>query len=160
MNGIAEKIEKVFDYSDCTDCFATAETIIDYLHPETGKTAINAMTLEEVRAERPEYATAERMSIEEYCKRKVMKQRTPIEWHETTEERFNEMLEVLPPILLDGDSFLVGEPFDHDAGNGRPRFSGFIFTANKFYASNRPMTCNEFKEERQKIAAGKATIAA
>ena len=46
-------------------------------------------------------------------------------WIETTEERYDEMLGVLPPAYWSSIGFLVGEPMDHNA-NGQPRFSAFV----------------------------------
>ncbi len=73
------------------------------------------------------------------------------------------MLEVLPPaaylpVAETGyfptvtHGFLVGEPWDHCAATGAPRFSAFIkrgYTGvkdsdAKFYEANRPMTRKEF----------------
>ena len=35
-------------------------------------------------------------------------------WKRTTEAKYDEMLEILPPALWTGLGFLVGEPLDHD----------------------------------------------
>ena len=53
--------------------------------------------------------------------------------------------------------FLVGEAWDHDAGNGQPRYTAYYkakgFSVEKgthvdiFMVSNRPMTRAEFRRE-------------
>ena len=42
------------------------------------------------------------------------------------EERYREMMECLPPAAYRRDGFLVGEPQDHDAETGEPRYEAFI----------------------------------
>jgi len=134
--------------TDCERCFASRErgTIIDVLHPTTGLTVCYGRNLANVREEYPD---AEEMSVEEFCVWKAERQRTPITWEPSTEERFEEMLCVLPPAAWDhgAGGFLVGEPYDHDAGNGQPRYQGFREFGGKYYQSSRPMTRAEFKNE-------------
>ncbi len=67
-----------------------------------------------------------------------------LEWTETTAEKYDEMLNVLPPAAWIGGGFLVGEPWDHDS-SGRPRFEAYIHTAGKHYVSSRPITVNELR---------------
>ena len=62
----------------------------------------------------------------------------------TTEEKYWEMLGVLPPAIMTGYGFLVGEPMDHNA-QGRPRFSCFMEYRGEFFESVAPMTIAEFK---------------
>lgn len=63
----------------------------------------------------------------------------------TTEAKYWEMLEVLPPAIMTGDGFLVGEPMDHNA-QGQPRFSAFFeYPRGTFYESVGPMTVAEFR---------------
>lgn len=52
---------------------------------------------------------------------------------EVTEERFDEMLCVLPPERMASNAFLVGEPVDHDRW-GSPRFDLFFRNAGRFYS--------------------------
>jgi hypothetical protein len=66
------------------------------------------------------------------------------EWVETTEERYYEMLGVLPPECWTSLGFLVGEPMDHD-NHGRPRFSAFIKMDGKFYEGKQAMTGVAFR---------------
>jgi hypothetical protein len=58
-----------------------------------------------------------------------------------------DMLNVLPPAIMLTNGFLVGEPYDHEADTGKPRFDGFKQMGGKFYAASRPMTREEFKKE-------------
>lgn len=77
-----------------------------------------------------------------------------ITWIETTEERYYEMLGVLPPAsqgsMLGANAFQVGEPMDHNE-RGQPRFSAFKeevrVMGSKFYESAEPLTFREFKAE-------------
>jgi hypothetical protein len=68
-----------------------------------------------------------------------------IEWQEVTEERYWEMLEVLPPASMVRGAFLVGEPMDHDRVTGRPRFDAFKCEDGKYFTSSHPMTFHQFK---------------
>jgi hypothetical protein len=134
---------------DCVDCYAVpgASWMIDAIHPVSGRTWYGGhATLAEVRASSPDYAGAVRMTIEEFLNAKVQKQRTPIRWDATTQAVFDHMLECLPPELwLDG-GFLVGEPSDHCAATGKPRFAGFRQRGEVYERTNRPVTKAEFME--------------
>jgi len=57
------------------------------------------------------------------------------------------MLEVLPPALWLRGGFLVGEPFDHDAGNGQPRYGAYRRIDGGYMVASRPMTTAEFRAE-------------
>jgi hypothetical protein len=142
------KTTTTYKMMDCTQCFASRsrQTIIDVLHPVTNKTYIYGKTLSETRQEYPD---AEAMSVDEFCAWKADQQRTPIRWTETTKDRFFAMLELLPPAeMTDGyRAFLVGEPYDHDAGNGHPRFGAFRRMGDRYEEANRPMTKTEFRSE-------------
>jgi hypothetical protein len=129
-----------------TECYAVPESdsIIDTINPATGLTTYYSKTLEMVRAEKG-YELAERMTIEAFCEQKAARQHTPITWDECTEDRYYDMLEVLPPAYMGHGGFLVGEPCDHDASNGQPRYQGFCISNGKFYQGSRPMTIREFK---------------
>lgn len=85
------------------------------------------------------------MSIDDFCRAKAARQDTAIQWSETTEEMYWEMLEVLPPAVMLPIGFLVGEPCDHHAGNGQPRFQAYVKADGKHWAASRPMTVKEFK---------------
>jgi hypothetical protein len=141
-----EKVKKLMQMSDCERCFASKArgTIIDVLRPATGLTACYGKTLAQIRDECPD---ATEMSIDEFCAWKSSQQRTPITWEPTTAERFDEMLGVLPPAAMRDNGFLVGEPWDHDALNGQPRFSAYRKRGDVYEVSNRPMTRAEFRAE-------------
>lgn len=152
MADTAAKIKEYMTWAElaetATDCYVSRSrmTLIDFAHPDTGRTALYGKTLEQVREEYPD---AELMGYDDFCEWKTQQQRTPIEWQPTTEETYVEMLEVLPPALRIRGGFLVGEPFDHDAGNGQPRFQAFRRHAGAYQVANRPMTKAEFREAMQ-----------
>lgn len=105
-------------------------------------------TLEQVRLR---YPGAELVNCEDFFAEKAARQDTPITWTETTKEQYWEMLEVLPPAAMGNGGFLVGEPWDHHAKTGQPRFAGYRETrAGKYYTANRPMTRKEFAAEMLK----------
>lgn len=132
-----------------TECFAIpGHTMIDTIDSETGLTHIYRKTLDDVRAEVhtwADYSKAERMTIDAFCQSKADAQDTPITWELITEERYNELLECLPPALWTGSGFLVGEPYDHHAITGQPRFQACMKKWNEHFASSRPMTKAEFR---------------
>ena len=68
-------------------------------------------------------------------------------WIETTEERYDEMLGVLPPAYWSSIGFLVGEPMDHNA-NGQPRFSAFVRIGKRYFGAVEPLTIAEFRQIR------------
>ena len=123
-------------------CFAVrGQTCIDTIDPVTGLTTCYRKTLDECRTE---YPTAERMTLDEFRESKAREQDTTITWTETTEARYYEMLDVLPPACSRGNGFLVGEPWDHHAITGRPRYQACLFYGGKYYASSRPVSVTEF----------------
>lgn len=67
----------------------------------------------------------------------------------TTEERFYEMLEVLPPAYYANNGFLVGEPVNHRtcrvSGHIAPTYDAFVQLSGKYYASPEALTIKEFK---------------
>ena len=77
-----------------------------------------------------------------------------ITWIETTEERYYEMLGVLPPAsqgsMIGAHGFQVGEPTDHNE-RGEPTFASFKeevrVMGSKFYESAESLTFREFKAE-------------
>lgn len=68
----------------------------------------------------------------------------PTKWTEITEEKYDYYLEVLPPAIMTGNGFMVGEPWDHNA-EGYPRYQACVRLGGKFYASDDPMTVRQFK---------------
>lgn len=144
---------------DATQAFAVplADTLIDCIRPSTGKSWINGDTLEQVRAR---YPGAEIVEIADYLQGKAARQDVPMAWAETTGERYWEMLEVLPPACMMGGCFLVGEPWDHHAITGQPRFQAYLKWGGKHWEGSRPMQRSEFVEliARLKGGNGKLTI--
>jgi hypothetical protein len=120
------------------------QTVIDVIHPVTGLTVSYAKTLEDCRKEYPD---AEEMSLADWCQWKAAQQRTPITWQETTAEQFGSMLGCLPPADYCVGGFLVGEPYDHDAGNGHPRYRAYRKRGLVYETGSRPMTIAEFREQ-------------
>lgn len=68
----------------------------------------------------------------------------PTAWIPTTEQMYWEMLEVLPPRLMTGSAFLVGEAHHHNA-EGQAVYACFSQTGENYRA--RYMTAQQFKEE-------------
>ena len=144
--------------NDCTEGFATPETLIDTIHPVTGLSWCFGETLDQINRR---YPGAVKVSIADWCKAKGERMTTPIIWEDTTREKYWEMLEVLPPAAMCGNAFLVGEPMDHRADTGEPRFTafrqiGFENTGNATYlVASRPITHREFKAELEATSPGK-----
>jgi hypothetical protein len=69
-------------------------------------------------------------------------------WKEVSDERYNEMLEVLPPALWLANRFLVGEPTSHRrckiTNKVMPTYAPFIFAFGRYYEGD-PMTPAEFR---------------
>lgn len=137
---------KPLTMADCVECYAVpgGDSMIDVIHPTTGLTVYGNKTLEQVQEEHP---GAVRMLVDQFCKEKAQRQRAPITWSSVTEEKYVEMLEVLPPAMWVGRWFLVGEPWDHDAGNGQPRFAAYCAHGGKYYTASRPITRKEMQEQ-------------
>jgi hypothetical protein len=127
------------------NCYASRErsTIIDTIRAD-GLTTYSRMSWEQIKAK---YPSAYRTTVDEFCAWKGEQQRTPISWSETTEQVYDEMMGALPPAFWLTNGFLVGEPNDHEADTGEPRFDGFKHKDGKFYAASRPMTRAEFKRD-------------
>ena len=128
---------------DPTECFAVPgqDSIIDCVHPVTGKTCIYGKTLEDVQQEEPK---AVKMTVEQWAQEKAKRQDGELSWEPITEERYYEMLECLPPACYRDHGFLVGEPWDHHALTGAPRYQACIHTSDGYFASSRPMEKREF----------------
>lgn len=131
---------------DCTHCIAVpgSDHILDVVRPDTGLTWHFGRTLEDARKEKG-YEHAEIMLIDDFCKQKAARQDEPVTWKEVTRARYVEMLEALPPAFHSNKGFLVGEPWDHHAGTGQPRYAAFTFCGARYYESSRPMTIVEFQ---------------
>lgn len=68
-------------------------------------------------------------------------------WLPTTEERYHDMLEVLPPAAMMRGAFLVGEAQDHLSDDGSPRFTVYRYfrSAGEYAVGSRPITVAEFE---------------
>ena len=118
----------------------TAGTGIDFV--VNGRTRIYGKTLGDVREEYPD---AEEMTLADWCSWKAAQQRTPIIWEDTTEERYYDLLGAVLPAYMGTGGFLVGEPWDHDALSGQPRYQAFRQIGDLYVVASRPMTVTEFK---------------
>lgn len=129
--------------TDCTDCYAVpgSDSLIDMIGLD-GLTVHYGKTAADIAAQEPE---AVRMSVTDWLKAKAERQHTPITWDPTTAEKYQDMLEVLPPAMWGGDAFLVGEPDDHDASTGEPRFQAYRKRGDLFWVASRPMTRAELR---------------
>jgi len=132
------------------DCFAVGNTMIDVIHPATGKSACFGQTLEQIQER---YPGAIIMTIDAYCKSKAASQDTPIEWLETSRKSYDDMSIALPPTKVVvgrkncSFGFLMGEPYDHHALSGHPRYGAFISRDDCYFTANRPLTIAEFEAE-------------
>lgn len=118
--------------------------IIDTIHPDTGLTSVYGKDAAAVLADNP---GAVRMTWEAWRTEAAKRQQTPIRWERTTERKYQEMLEILPPAYWSGGAFLVGEPYDHDFATGAPRFQAYVQRGGWFYVASRPLTVKELKAE-------------
>lgn len=62
-----------------------------------------------------------------------------------TEERHEDMLNILPPAGGGFGAFLVGEPHDHCPETGEPRFSMHLKHGTDFIESTEPVTIGMFQ---------------
>jgi hypothetical protein len=135
---------------DSLECWAVpgADSMIDTINSD-GLTTCFGKDEATVKAQEPR---AQRMLVKDFCAAKAARQRTPVEWRETTAEQYEEMLNVLPPAYFIGPWFLVGEPSDHDALSGEPRFQGYRYAdvPVRYFTTSRPVTRREFEELRKR----------
>ena len=137
-------------YMLCVDCYAVprAGHIIDAIDPTTGLTFHYQKSAAAVLAANP---GAIRLPLEDWSQARAALQRTPIIWDPSSADQYDAMLGCLPPIDWTAAGFLVGEPDDHDAGNGQPRFQAYrciaTGTTPRYYRASRPLTRAEFTRE-------------
>ena len=143
-----EPAPEPLSYNDCVDCFATPKgEVIDPVHPVTGKGFYSNQTLEEIRSRRVGgYPTAQKMSLAQARKLKHERQNTPVTWSPVTEERYHEMLNVLPPACHGYGAFCVGEPHDSCAKTGWPRFAAYRIQDGIHQVASRPVTVAELSQ--------------
>lgn len=119
-------------------------SIIDTINPQTGLTAICGHTAAQVQAREP---LAVRMTWDAWTAAAIARQSSPIVWLSTTADRYDEMLNVLPPAMWRGGAFLVGEPMDHDVATGRARYSAYWQRGGAYFEASRPITVAEMRAE-------------
>ena len=123
-------------------CFVANDELLDFAHPHTDRSQFNNLTLEEMQRI---YPGAEIVNYNDFKAAKAARQDAePREWKEVTKERYMDMLEVLPPAAMRRWAFLVGEPYDHHAGTGRPRFACFKREGGNHYELSCHITHAEF----------------
>jgi hypothetical protein len=145
MTSIGQKMARALSYADCTECWAVpgANTLIDMIHPDTGRTMIYAHDAAAVQAKNP---GAVRMTYDAWAAAKAARQQTPVTWAPITAETYEEQLGCLPPIAYTGWAYLVGEPYDHCVTTGHPRYIGNRRRGNHYEQTSRPVTVREWKE--------------
>lgn len=71
-------------------------------------------------------------------------------WKRVSAERYEDLLNILPPIDFDGNSFLVGEAADHRvctrSGKLNASYTGLVCIGTDYYESLDPLTRREFRE--------------
>lgn len=69
-------------------------------------------------------------------------------WTKVSKERYEDMLNILPPVAHMAGGFLVGEAwshkFDHSTRQSIPTFVGFKTINGEFFACAEPLTVAEF----------------
>lgn len=78
-----------------------------------------------------------------------------ISWKRTTEKIYDYALGVVPPEVMAGGDFLLGEPQSHRRCSVgleiTPVFDGYAQRGDKFYATSEPVSAAEFVAARQKL---------
>lgn len=69
-----------------------------------------------------------------------------ITWKKVSKARYWDMLEVLPPAVMGGGAFMVGEPMDHDRATGQPTFTGFKQVGQEYFEATEAVTIAEFRK--------------
>lgn len=75
----------------------------------------------------------------------MLNQPPAVVWNPTTADKYDEMLNVLPPAAWIGGAFLVGEPVDHCPTTGAPRYEAYWQFGDAFVVSSRAITTREFR---------------
>jgi hypothetical protein len=71
-----------------------------------------------------------------------------VRWVPITAERYDEMLNILPPIGWCAAGFLVMEPIDDCPETRLPRFGAFRQQGAEYFESSRPITRAEWRVMR------------
>lgn len=64
---------------------------------------------------------------------------------EVSEERYDEMLGVLPPVAWIDKGFLVGEPWRHNEA-GNPMFAPLMHVGGRYYEGTEPITVADWRK--------------
>lgn len=115
--------------------------IVNFCHPQMEQEKIQ----EELKTLRINWPNTILMTWEEFDNQAYKLQNTELKMEEITEERYFELMECLPPAAMEHNKFLVGEPWDHCVKTGKPRFQMCVTSGGKHYASDRPVTKEEYK---------------
>jgi len=126
--------------------YATKNSIVDTIDSD-GLTTIYRETFEQIKERHPD---AIEVDYDQWWEEKTARQDTPVEWVETTEENYWEALGCLPPAIMRSGAFCVGEPYDHHARTGEPRFQAYRRSGYFYNVSSRPMTIKEFNNLSKK----------
>ena len=133
-------MQSCYDDFDCV-YVPGSHTVIDLLRAN-GLTACFGESLDQVRKR---YPGAEICRFRDWRVNKGNEQDGPVTWTETTEREFMRALEVLPPAIMERGGFLLGEPFDHHAMTGQPRYAAYVKRGGRFFAASRHMTEDQFR---------------
>ena len=106
-----------------------------------GQTIYGRKPVDKVLAENPSYKLVE---YDEYVAAASAEQDQPIVWSPLSEEDYYEKMDCLPPAVARSYGFLLGEPQDHYAATGKPRFAAFLKLGPRFCRSSRPLRVEEF----------------
>lgn len=106
-----------------------------------GQTVYGGKPVDRVLAENPGYAL---VGYDEYVAAASAEQDQPIVWSPMFEEDYYEKMDCLPPAVTRSYGFLLGEPQDHYAATGKPRFAAFLKLGTRFLRSSRPLRVEEF----------------
>lgn len=110
-----------------------------------GKTVYGLLPVEKVLAENPDYRL---VSYDEFVAAASAEQDQPVSWSPVSEDDYYEKMDCLPPAVARSYGFLLGEPQDHHAATGKPRFAAFlklgIGETTRFLRSSRPLQVAEF----------------
>ena len=106
-----------------------------------GQTIYGRKPVDKVLAENPSYKLVE---YDEYVAAASAEQDQPIVWSPLSEEDYYKKMDCLPPAVTRSYGFLLGEPQDHYAATGKPRFAAFLKLGHRFCRSSRPLRVEEF----------------
>lgn len=75
-----------------------------------------------------------------------------MKWKKVTSARYDEMLGMLPPAVMTGEGFMVGECWTHArcsiSGRIEPMFQAFVEKGEAYYEATQPMSIAEFRARK------------